>query len=93
MSVATHSGTATIYVALLEEGGGVWRPVEAVSVGGGVYRLPPNPDPETETWEFEDAEVMTDTVNLSEGPTLVATHEVASPSRVSPDYSRVAARR
>jgi hypothetical protein len=43
----------TIYVALLDEGVDVWRPVEAVYEGDNRYRITsPDPDPENEQWEF-----------------------------------------
>jgi hypothetical protein len=38
-----------VYVELLGEGVEVWRPVDAVSEGGGVYRLPDTAPPD-EAW-------------------------------------------
>jgi hypothetical protein len=72
MSAATGSGTETIYVRLLEEDVEVWRPVEAAPLGRGRYRLPPNPDPGTETWEFEDRDVAAEPRRLSGGEVMVA---------------------
>ena len=48
-----------IYVALLDEGVEVWRPVEAVQEGEDQYRiLSGNDDPETERWEFHQGELV-----------------------------------
>ena len=43
-------GTATIYLALKDEGVDVWRPVEATDQGGGIYRISDAPIPDRETW-------------------------------------------
>jgi hypothetical protein len=40
-----------VYVELLDEGVDVWRPVEAISEGGGVYRLRGDAPPD-EAWAF-----------------------------------------
>ncbi len=43
----------TVYVSLLDEGIDCIRPVEAVAIGGGVYRLPESrPDETDELWSF-----------------------------------------
>ena len=44
--------TATIYVALLQEGTEVWRPVSALSLGGNLFRLL-GPIPDGEMWEYQ----------------------------------------
>lgn len=44
--------TATVYVALLQEGTEVWRPVEALCLGGNCYRLL-GPIPDDEIWEYQ----------------------------------------
>ena len=41
----------TVYVALLDEGTAVWRPVSAEPVGATIYRLG-GAIPEDETWQF-----------------------------------------
>jgi hypothetical protein len=41
-----------VYVALLDEGTAVWRPIVAESVGAGLFRLF-GPVPDGEAWEFE----------------------------------------
>jgi hypothetical protein len=43
--------TETIFVALLDEGTDVWRPVQAELVEGSLYRII-GPAPEDELWEF-----------------------------------------
>ena len=64
----------TIYVALLDEGVDVWRPVQAERVRTGVFRiLPMNPDPEDERWEFPPGSVVRcEEREVSEGRALVA---------------------
>ena len=58
-----------IYVALLDEGTAVWRPVEAVLVGPDEYRIVSrNADPEDEIWEFQEGDVVRCSVRkFSEG--------------------------
>ncbi|HEY8667185.1 MAG TPA: hypothetical protein VIL86_10985 [Tepidisphaeraceae bacterium] len=43
-----------IYVALLDEGVDVWRPVPAKKVGGSTYTIlqPSDYDPDDEKWQF-----------------------------------------
>lgn len=50
----------TVYVALLDEGANVWRPVPARKVAESVYELlsPPDYDPDDETWEFPPGSVV-----------------------------------
>lgn len=71
--------TETIYVALIDEGVDVWRPVEAEPLGDDRYRLvsPPDFDPDTETWAFPPGSVvLCEERALSDGPALVAVQEV-----------------
>ncbi len=63
---------STIYVALLNEGTNVWRPVAADQVGIGLFRLL-GPVPKTESWQFEPGEVVRcERRVLSDGLALVA---------------------
>jgi hypothetical protein len=64
-----------VFVALIDEGVDVWRPVPATPLGGARYRLgrPRDFDPQTETWEFPPGAVVEcETRTLSGGPALVA---------------------
>ena len=47
----------TVYVALLNEGVDVWRPVQAEHVGGDLYRLT-GEQPDDETWPFAVGDVV-----------------------------------
>jgi hypothetical protein len=63
----------TIYVALRDEGIGVWRPVEAVAEGGSVYRISDTATPAGEVWEFSPgSRVRCERRDLGEGLVLVA---------------------
>lgn len=64
----------TIYVALLDEGVDVWRPVEAEELHDSVFRIiSENPNPEDEHWEFSPQSIVRcEWRDLSEGPSLVA---------------------
>jgi hypothetical protein len=64
----------TIYVALLDEGTDVWRPVQAELCGAGHFRIvSANPDPQDERWEFPSgAVVRCERRKLSGGYCLVA---------------------
>lgn len=66
--------TETIYVALLDEGVDVWRPVEAEPCGAGRFRIvSTNSDAEDEKWEFPPGAVVTcEKRKLSGGHHLVA---------------------
>jgi hypothetical protein len=65
---------ATIYVELLDEGTSAWRPVQAVIVAGGVYRIvSENHHPGDERWRFPSgAVVRCEESQLSRGLCLVA---------------------
>jgi hypothetical protein len=71
VSVAPH---ATIYVALLNEGTDVWRPVEAIPVKGGYQLIAADGyDINLEEWEYPPgSNVRCEMRELSGGPTLVA---------------------
>jgi hypothetical protein len=61
-----------VYVALLEEGTDVWRPVVADVAGLGLFRLLGSV-PEDESWQFQPGEVVRCAERvLSGGPVLVA---------------------
>jgi len=48
-----------IFVALIGEGVDVWRPVQAESLGGRLYRIATvNPDPQAERWQFVRGDVV-----------------------------------
>ena len=49
--------TCTIYVALLNEGTPCWRPVEAVALGDGIFRIA-GVSPDGEDWEFQPGDVV-----------------------------------
>jgi hypothetical protein len=72
---------ATIYVALLDEGVDVWRPVLAERISLDCFRITGvNADPEDEHWEFQTGDVVRcEFRQLSEGKRLVAV-EVARPA-------------
>jgi hypothetical protein len=65
-----------VYVALLDEGTAVWRPVAAEQVGPGLFRLL-GPVPDDEVWEFPPgAVVRCEGRQLSGGAALVAVERV-----------------
>ena len=48
-----------IYVALLDEGTGVWRPVEAIHVRDDLYQITSqNLNPKNERWQFSSGDVV-----------------------------------
>jgi hypothetical protein len=49
--------TRTIYVALLGEGTNCWRPVQAESLGGGLYRIVGERPDDDEVWPFSAGDV------------------------------------
>jgi hypothetical protein len=51
------SNTTTVYVALLDEGVDVWRPVQAEHVGGELYRLT-GEQSDDEAWSFAVGDVV-----------------------------------
>ena len=63
----------TIYVALLNEGVDVWRPVEATTEGDAVFRLARIQSDASEEWEFAPgSRVRCEVRDLGDGPVLVA---------------------
>jgi hypothetical protein len=49
----------TIYVALLDEGTDVWRPVQAERLPDGLYRIVSvNENPDDERWEFATVSIV-----------------------------------
>ena len=49
----------SIYVYLLDEGTDVWRPVEAIPLENGIYRIvSENSDTEDERWQFTTGDVV-----------------------------------
>ena len=64
-----------IYIALLDEGVDVWRPVQAEHLSGNVYRiLSQSYDRTIESWQFEPGDVvLCEMVESSEGRILAAT--------------------
>lgn len=66
--------TQIIYVALIDEGVDVWRPVTAEHLGKAVYRIAEQPyDRATEHWEFQPGDEVVCILTASEtGPMLTA---------------------
>ncbi len=64
-----------IYVALLNEGTAVWRPVKAEQISEGVFRILPENDydPSIEDWEFLPGTIVQcEFKKLNSGAALVA---------------------
>jgi hypothetical protein len=72
----------TIYVALLDEGIDVWRPVEAQEVSPDTYLIVDRDyDPPTERWEVQPGTVVRcRRENRDGGQILVATEEARQPA-------------
>lgn len=67
-----------IYVALLDEGVEVWRPVLAAPLHGMVYRILAQPyDREAERWEFEPGDEVICAPIKSEDSTIIAANRRA----------------
>ena len=66
-----------IYVALLNEGTDVWRPVDAIPLGNDLFLIPKETAiPEDEEWEFRPGqEVRCRQLTFSDGINLVAYKE------------------
>jgi hypothetical protein len=71
------TSVAQIYVALLDEGVDVWRPVQAEHLSGNTYRILSQPyDRSVESWQFEPGDVvLCGMVESSEGRILAATRK------------------
>ena len=69
-----NANIQTIFVALLDEGTDVWRPVDAEPLPMGQFRiLPGTDDANGELWEFAPGEiVICEERSLSGGPALIA---------------------
>ncbi len=67
-----------VYIALLDEGVDVWRPVQAECVSGNIYRILSQPyDRSVESWQFEPGDVVIcEMVESSDGRILAATRKV-----------------
>ena len=64
--------TTTIYVRLLDEGTDVWRPVDAMRVSDGLYRLV-GTHVDAEKWEFPSGNIVrVEKRKLSSGSEVVA---------------------
>lgn len=73
--------TDEIYVALLDEGVNVWRPVPALRVDTDTYVIlkPDDHDPEDERWEFPPGSVVTvKDRKLSDGTVRAAVARISS---------------
>ena len=68
-----------IYIALLDEGVDVWRPVQAEHLSGNVYRiLRQSYDRTVESWQFEPRDVvLCERVESGGGRILAATRKTA----------------
>ena len=67
------SRIAQIYVALLDEGVDVWRPVRAKHLVGNVFRIVDESyDRENESWQFEPGEKVICEENASDGGMILA---------------------
>jgi hypothetical protein len=68
---------AQIYIALLDEGVDVWRPVQVERLSGNTYRILSQPyDRSIESWQFEPGDVvLCEMVESSEGRILAATRK------------------
>lgn len=71
----SSSQFTTVYVALLNEGVDVWRPVEGLAVDGGYQLIAPHDyDPSLEDWAYPPgSNVRCEMKQLSGGNVLVAT--------------------
>ena len=69
------TSVAQIYIALLDEGVDVWRPVQAERLSGNTYRILGQPyDRSVESWQFEPGDVvLCEMVESSEGRIRAAT--------------------
>lgn len=69
--------TEEIYVALLGEGVDVWRPVAAVRVAEGLYRIVGAPADDTENWQFPTGTLVRCKLREFEGGTHLVAYERA----------------
>jgi len=54
------TNTVTVYVDLPEEGSPTIRPMQAIDLGNGLFKLLPtsNDDPEDEAWQFSPGTIV-----------------------------------
>ena len=77
----SRNDSEIIYVALLDEGIDVWRPVMARRLPGGTYLiLEQNYDRSTETWQFEPGAVVKGRVEKRNGRQITVAIEAAQQS-------------
>jgi hypothetical protein len=70
----------TIYVALLDEPEGSWRPVQAAPRAGGLYCiLSKNDDPEAERWQFPSGGLVRCEARQIGGRELLLAVELVTP--------------
>jgi hypothetical protein len=70
----------TIYVALLGEPAGTWRPVQAAPRADGVYAiLSKNDDPEGEQWQFSSGSLVRCEPRTVDGQQLLLAVERVAP--------------
>jgi hypothetical protein len=75
----------TIYVALLGEPAGSWRPVQAAPRAGGLYFiLSKNDDPESEQWQFPSGGLVRCEPQCLEGRELLLAVELVAPRALRP---------
>jgi hypothetical protein len=69
-----------IYLALLDEGVDVWRPVQAEHLDANVYRILEQPyDRTIESWQFEPGDVVLCEMIESSGGRILAATRKADP--------------
>src|SRR3546814_12858146 len=83
VGVMSIQETTTIYVALLDEGTDVWRPVQAAQRTDGPYIiLSTNGDPDDEKWQLQSGSIVPcELKTLSGGHQLVAVSAAISEER------------
>ncbi len=75
----------TIYVALLDEPAGTWRPVQAAPRAGGLYFiLSKNDDPESEQWQFPSGGLVRCEARRLDGRDLLLAVELIAPRALRP---------
>ena len=70
---------ADIYVALLDEGVDVWKPIQAERLSDNMYRIVGQPyDRTIEKWQFEPGDmVVCEMIESSDGRILAATKKAS----------------
>jgi hypothetical protein len=78
--MSSQSKTVQIYVALLNEGTDVWRPVQAVTVEESIYQVAPEQEPDSdETWEFQPGDfVRCELKTFSDGQDVMTATEIVA---------------